>query len=55
MGHTARATSLPTSLDPRRDGHILACPGCPEPAQSGSKEVGRRLSQSRLFFVSTCC
>jgi hypothetical protein len=36
---TVRATSLTTSLDPRRDGHILGCPGCPN-AQSGDKEVG---------------
>jgi hypothetical protein len=40
MGQIARATSLTTSLDPRRDGHVLDCPGCPRNAQSGGKEVG---------------
>jgi hypothetical protein len=40
MAHTERATSLTTSLDPRRDGHVLDCSGCPTNAQSGGKEVG---------------
>lgn len=54
MGHIARATSLTTSLDLRRDGHVLDCSRCPKDAQSGGKEVGmeaedkRRLSRLRL-------
>jgi len=37
---SVRATSLTTSLDPRRDGHVLDCLGCSQHAQSGDKEVG---------------
>jgi hypothetical protein len=40
-GKSVRATSLTTSLDPRRDGHVLDCSGRPD-ARSGGKEVGLR-------------
>lgn len=38
MGHIARATSLTTSLDPRRDGHVLDCSGCPQMPRAGAKK-----------------
>jgi len=54
MGQIARATSLTTSLDPRRDGHVLDCSGClaPANAQSGGKEVGMEV-ESETVTVSS--
>jgi len=40
-GQISAGDELATSLDPRRDGHVLGCPGCPM-LGAEAKEVGLR-------------